>query len=137
MTAINSTANELRRIKEELRAMKAQQLVADPASAVNAYQYTQHWSCSGTNDYIPFVGVFFEADEHREYQPYMSAWLENVSVPDTDYIYCEDWWVSLQRTTISGEWEIVLPNVAGTYSGDVVVNSYVPGKLTVELVQHD
>lgn len=136
MTAINSTANELRSIKEELRAMKAQQLVADPASAVNAYQYTQHWSwTNGSSDVV--IGVFFEADEHRDYQPYMSAWLENVSVPDTDYIYCEDWWVSLQRTTVSGNWAIVLPGVGGTFSGDVVVNSYVPGKLTVELVQHD
>lgn len=129
MTAINSTANELRSIKEELRAMKAQQLVADPASAVNAYQYTQHWSWTGNNNDITYIGVFFEADEHRDYQPYMSAWLENVSVPDTDYIYCEDWWVSLRRATLS--WAIVLPNVAGSYSGDVVVNSYVPGKLYI------
>lgn len=136
MTATNGTANELRQIEQELRGMKSQQLVADPASAVNAYQYTQHWSWNdGSSDVV--IGVFFEADEHREYQPYMSAWLENVSVPDTDYIYCEDWWVSLQRTTVSGQWAIVLPGVGGTFSGDVVVNSYVPGKLTVELVQHD
>ena len=129
MTAINSTANELRSIKEELRAMKAQQLVADPASAVNAYQYTQHWSWTGNNGDITNISVIFIADEAGDYTPYVSAWLENVSVPDTDYIYCEDWWVSLQRATLS--WAIVLPNVAGSYSGDVVVNSYVPGKLIV------
>lgn len=128
MTAINSTANELRSIKEELRAMKAQQLVADPASAVNAYQYTQHWSwTNGSSDVV--IGVFFEADEYSDYQPYISAWLQNVSVPDTDYIYCEDWWVSLQHATLS--WAIVLPGVGGTFSGDVVVNSYVPGKLYI------
>lgn len=128
MTAINSTANELRSIKEELRAMKAQQLVADPASAVNAYQYTQHWSwTNGSSDVA--IGVFFEADEYSDYQPYISAWLQNVSVPDTDYIYCEDWWVSLQHATLS--WAIVLPGVGGTFSGDVVVNSYVPGKLYI------
>ena len=129
MTAINSTANELRSIKEELRAMKAQQLVADPASAVNAYQYTQHWSWTGNNNDITNISVFFMADEAGDYTPYVSAWLENVSVPDTDYIYCEDWWVSLQRATLS--WAIVLPNVAGQYSGDVVVNSYVPGQVIV------
>jgi len=129
MTAINSTANELRSIKEELRAMKAQQLVADPASAVNAYQYTQHWSWTGTNSDITNISVIFKADEAGDTTPYVSAWLENVSVPDTDYIYCEDWWVSLQRATLS--WAIVLPGVAGSYSGDVVVNSYVPGQLIV------
>ena len=129
MTAINSTANELRQIEQELRAMKAQQLVADPASAVNAYQYTQHWSWTGTNSDITNISVIFKADEAGDYTPYVSAWLENVSVPDTDYIYCEDWWVSLQRATLS--WAIVLPGVAGSYSGDVVVNSYVPGKLIV------
>ena len=127
MTAINSTANELRSIKEELRAMKAQQLVADPASAVNAYQYTQHWSWTKTNNDITYIGVNFKADEAGYDTPYVSAWLENVSVPDTDYIYCEDWWVSLQRATLS--WAIVLPDVAGSYSGDVVVNSYVPGQV--------
>ena len=127
MTAINSTANELRSIKEELRAMKAQQLVADPASAVSAYQYTQHWSWTVKTSDITNIGVTFKADEAGDYTPYVSAWLENVSVPDTDYIYCEDWWVSLQRATLS--WAIVLPDVAGSYSGDVVVNSYVPGKI--------
>lgn len=129
MTAINSTANELRQIEQELRAMKSQQLVADPASAVNAYQYTQHWSWTGTNSDITNISVIFKADEAGDYTPYVSAWLENVVVPDTDYIYCEDWWVSLQRATLS--WAIVLPNVAGSYSGDVVVNSYVPGQLIV------
>lgn len=129
MTATNSTANELRRIREELRAMKAQQLVADPASAVNAYQYTQHWSWTVKNNDITNIGVIFKADEVGGYTPYVSAWLENVSVPDTDYIYCEDWWVSLQRSTLG--WAIVLPSVAGSYSGDVVVNSYVPGRLIV------
>lgn len=130
MTAINSTANELRQIEQELRGMKSQQLVADPASAVNAYQYTQHWSWTGGSNVV-VIGVIFEADEKSDYQPYMSAWLANVSVPDTDYVYCEDWWVSLQRTTVSGEWSIVLPSVSGAFSGDVVVNSYVPGRLTM------
>ena len=129
MTAINSTANELRQIEQELRAMKSQQLVADPASAVNAYQYTQHWSWTGNNSDITNISVIFKADEAGDTTPYVSAWLENVSVPDTDYIYCEDWWVSLQRATLS--WAIVLPGVAGSYSGDVVVNSYVPGQLIV------
>lgn len=131
MTAINSTANELRQIEQELRAMKAQQLIADPASSTSAYQYTLHWSwtVSGSNE--AFVGVIFKLDEPSDYQPYMSAWLENVVVPDTDYIYCEDWWVALSRTTVSGEWSIGLPNVNGTFSGDVVVNSYVPGQLTL------
>ena len=127
--ATNGTANELRQIEQELRAMKSQQLVADPASAVNAYQYTQHWSWTGTNSDITNISVIFKADEAGDTTPYVSAWLENVNVPDTDYIYCEDWWVSLQRATLS--WAIVLPNVAGSYSGDVVVNSYVPGQLIV------
>lgn len=118
MTETNSVANELRQIEQELRGMKSQQLVADPASAVNAYQYTQHWSWTvGSNDVV--LGVIFKADETSDNTPYVSAWLQNVSVPDTDYIYCEDWWVALNRSAVG--WSIVIPNVAGTYSGDVVV----------------
>lgn len=129
MAEIRSAANDVRRIEQELRGLKSQQLVADPATAVNAFQYSQHWAWSGNNDNAVNISVVFRASDQADGTPYLSAWLANVSVPDTDYIYCEDWWVALNRSAVG--WTITLPNVAGTFSGDVVVNSYVPGQLTV------
>lgn len=129
MATIRSAANDVREIQQELRGLKAQQLVADPATAVNAYQYRQHWSFNGNNDNNVNISVTFKASDSTDGTPYTSAWLQNVSVPETDYVYCEDWWVALTRSAVG--WTITLPNVAGAFSGDVVVNSYVAGQIIV------
>lgn len=137
MAEIRSAANELRQIEREMRGLKSQNLALDPSQGVEAYQYRAHWSTtvSSSGSYYIFVkleptdGIFGELG-------YCEAWLENVSVPDTDYLYIEPWWVVLTRDDFvdfsHASWQIRVPNIDGTYSGDVVVNSYSKGVLSVD-----
>lgn len=141
MARIRSSANDIMQIEREMRGLKSQNLAVDPSQSVQTYQYRAHWEIT----YDPDAGKYDKRTEVELYEPgamlggkfdcYTSAWLENVKVPDTDYLYVEDWWVTIRRDSFvsftKSDWEICIPDIKGTYSGDVVVCSYKPGALQI------